>query len=515
MALPKDTRQKMINLMYLVLTAMLALNVTREVLDAFKTMDDSIQRSNNSIESKNNIVYSAFEQAMHTSDSVKVKPWLDKANAIKAETEQLMRYLQDWKEQVITKSGGYTEENGVKQIKSMDDINTSTELFVTNNKGVEIKKHLQDYVDFILNHIDDPVARENMKKQFPLQIANPSKTEDNPSGDWAYGTFHNIPVIAATAMFSKFQNDVKNSESMALDYLQSQIHAQDYKFDALLPIAVPKTSYALEGQEIEATILLAAYNKSVNPRITSSAGAVDVKDGVGTLKFKASGVGAKTVNGTIYIDKAGVTEKYDYKFDYMVGTAGASLQLDKMNVMYIGVDNPVTLSASGYNIEDVSLNIAGASLKPDGKGKYLVRVSKQGTTDYTITARTREGGSAKVGGGQIRVKYIPPPQATVADKASGLVHTNVAKAQLGVVAKLDQFDFDARFQVTSFRFILIPKTSGGDLKISDNTGPLFNATTLQYIKNSRPGDQWVISNVYAKGPDGRNQPVNSITITLN
>src|SRR5690606_25038312 len=153
---------------------------------------------------------------------------------------------------------------------------------------------------------------------------------------------------------------VKNSESIVLEHLMSQIHLEDYKFDALTAIAVPKTSYALEGQEIEATIMLAAYNKSANPTI--SGGNVVVKDGVGTMKFKASGAGLKTVNGVITIDKAGKKESYPYKFEYMVGSAGASLQLDKMNVMYIGVPNPITLSASGYNIEDVKLNMPDATL---------------------------------------------------------------------------------------------------------------------------------------------------------
>src|SRR5690606_41763117 len=141
---------------------------------------------------------------------------------------------------------------------------------------------------------------------------------------------------------------------------------------------------------IDLTIMMSAYNNSSNPYISSRVGNVPVEAGVGTLKFRASGVGAKTVNGTIVIDKAGVTERYPWSFDYTVGSAGASLQLDKMNVMYIGVDNPVTLSASGYNIEDVTLNIPGASLKPNGKGKYNVRVSKQGEVTYAINASTRE-----------------------------------------------------------------------------------------------------------------------------
>lgn len=513
MALPREPRQLMINLMYLVLTAMLALNITREILTAFQTIDDSITRSNASISDKNAQVYAAFDaMEQNPSEREKVKPFNDKAKLIQAETEKLVSYLESWKDTVVQRSGGYDTLDGVVQIRSMEDINIPTDVFVNKKKGDELKGRLESYRDFLLSQVSDPAARTAMRQQMPIQVGDFKKTGENPSGDWAFGTFHNVPVIGTVTMLSKFQNDVRNSESMILDYMMSQVHADDYKFDALTAIAVPKTSYALEGQEIEATIMLAAYNKSSNPIINSSAGNVPVEAGVGTLKFRASGVGAKTVNGTIVIDKAGKTERYDWSFDYVVGSAGASLQLDKMNVMYIGVDNPVTLSASGYNIEDVSLSIPGATVAPDGKGKYNVRVSKQGEVTYAINARSRSGETAQVGGGKIRVKYIPPPEARVAGKASGRVRAGEAKVQMGVVAALDAFDFDAKFTVQSFRFVWLPQN--GEVREVMNNSALFNETTKGYMQQSRPGDMWIFQDVVAKGPDGRNQSVNSITLTL-
>ena len=314
-------------------------------------------------------------------------------------------------------------------------------------------------------------------------------------------------------MFSKFQNDVKNAESMALEYLSSQVYLEDYKFDGLAAIAVPKTSYALEGQDIEATIMLAAYNKSAKPSISSSAGAVQVSEGVGTLKFKASGVGMKTVNGVISIEKSGKKESYPYKFEYMVGSAGASLQLDKMNVMYIGVPNPVTLSASGYNIEDVSLSMPGADVKSTGKGTYTINVSKQGTLEYSINASRGGQGGGKISGGKIRVKYIPAPQATVGGMTSGRMPAGTAKAQRGVIAKLEAFDFDTRFEVVSFRFVYIPRN--GEYGEAENAGALFGNAVRAFMDRSRPGDRWTFENIKAKGPDGRVQTINSVTITLN
>lgn len=514
MALPKDPRQLMINLMYLVLTAMLAMNITKEVLNAFSTINSSIEGSNVSITDKNNQIYQSFDTAeSNPSEKDKVKPFNDKAKEIKSESEKIVAYLEAWKDTVIARAGGFeVDEKGNKTIKSLEDIDAATRLFVEEKKGDEVKEKLNGFIGFLLDRVATESDKSLLSKSFPIQTPVLPKTDENPSGDWTYGTFHNIPVIAAVALLSKYQNDVKNSESIMLEHLMSQIHLEDYKFDALTAIAVPKTSYALEGQEIEATILLAAYNKSVNPTITG--GNVVVKDGVGTMKFRASGAGLKTVNGVITIDKSGKKESYPYKFEYMVGSAGASLQLDKMNVMYIGVDNPITLAASGYNIEDVKLHMPDAELTSTGKGTFLAKVTKQGVLDYTISASRGGGqGSAQIGSGKIRVKMIPPPTAMIGPKPVSVMPVGQAKAQQGVMAKLDNFDFEANFKVTSFRFVFIPKT--GDAVPIEVKGNAFTGQCKDLIDRSRPGDKWLIENVRAIGPDMIPRSINSVSLTLN
>src|SRR5690606_27293268 len=191
-------------MMYLVLTAMLALNITREVLNAFQTINSSIELSNSSITDKNNFYYDQFNKAEENeADAAKVKPWNDMAKEIKAKSEELVEYLQSWKDSVIVQSGGYeTNSIGEQVIKSIEDIDASTRIFVENKHGVEIKNRLNEYADFIISKLPDSV-RESMRKQL---INIPDKlpvTEENKSGDWVYGTFHNIPVVASIAMLSK------------------------------------------------------------------------------------------------------------------------------------------------------------------------------------------------------------------------------------------------------------------------------------------------------------------------
>ncbi len=515
MALPKDPRQLMINLMYLVLTAMLALNITKEVLNAFQTINSSIEGSNSSIDGKNKQLYEAFEAAeAKPSTKDRAKPWNDKAKEVKAETDKLTAYLGAWKDSVIARSGGYIDNNGVKELKSMEDIDAATRLFVEEKRGDDIKKRLQDYVSFLVSKFDDSGEKEALKNQMPIQLKDPKSSEDNPTGSWTYGTFHNIPVVAAIAMFSKFQNDVKNAEAIALNSMFKHIDDKMIIFEDMAAIAVPKTSYALEGQDMEASVMLVAYNKNYNPNMSSSIGPVKVENGIGTLKFKASGAGVKTVNGVITREVNGEIKSYPYKFDYAVGSAGASLQLDKMNVMYIGVPNPLTLSASGYNIEDVKLNMPWATLTNSGKGTYVATVSKVGIYDYSIDAASRGGATGgKISSGKIRVKTIPDPTAKVGGKISGLIATNVAKAQDGVIAKVEGFDFDAPFKVTQFRFVYIPRI--GDAIPIEVNGNVFNAECRTLINRSKAGDKWLFENVKAIGPDRTVRAINSVSLTLN
>lgn len=516
MSMPKEPRMAMINMMYLVLTAMLAMNITKEVLNAFGIINDSIERSNAAITLKNESIYKGLEDQMSDSKiGHKVKPWNDLALNVKKETDDLIVYLNSLKDSVITISGGMMlNDEGDSVIANIENIDASPNFFINKKHGDALKERLISYKTNILNIIPQD-AREQFASNFAVEIPEVKKTDENPSGDWAFATFNNVPVVASIALLSKFQNDAKNTEAIVLEYLKSQIGVDDYKFDKLEPVAVPNTSYALAGQEIEAKILLAAYNSQVNPSISSSAGAVKVENGVGTLKFKANGVGLQTVRGTIVTEKNGTQEKYDYNFSYMVGTAGASMGLDKMNVMYIGVPNPVSLSASGYNIEDVDLVLpADVTRTASGKGKYVLNVTKPGTFTYNIVAKDRTGGRANVGSGEIRVKRIPDPVAAIMKKTGGAVASNQLMVQQGISTEIPGFDFEAKFEVLSYDFMAARKASPDVEQVLNNRGAYFSNKVKDILKLVKAGDIVIFNNIKVKGPDGSTRTVNSITFNI-
>jgi gliding motility-associated protein GldM len=247
-------------------------------------------------------------------------------------------------------------------------------------------------------------------------------SDHNPKGDWNIGYFEHMPTIAALALFSKFQNDVRSSEALVINKLFEEAHLKDIKFDTIAAVAVPKTSYALAGDKIEASILLAAFNKSNKPVVNIQAGGGSKKDAVnGVVPWEtvASGTGLQTVKGTITLNTGDVPIVREWKFEYMVGTTGASLQLDKMNVFYIGVPNPVTVAAAGYSVEDVSLEIPDAKIEGE-KGHYAISgFTKIGKINVKINAKTKDGSIKNVGNMEIRVKRIPDPVARLGGSSSG------------------------------------------------------------------------------------------------
>lgn len=514
MSLPKEPRQLMINLMYLVLTAMLALNVSSEILHAFKTINQSITSSNNSIEDKNNKLYKSFQD--QEDDPVtrdRIKGFNDKAKQVKAASEEMIKYLEGWKEKVITESGG-REEDGT--IKREDNIDASTMLLVERKGGDEIKARLSTLRDKMLGVVN-PAYKDQLGKELPVKIIDPGKTDNNPQGDWSTGYFYNMPTMAVVTLLSKFQNDVRNSEAMTINQLAKEAGDIVIKFDEVEAIAIPQTSYALVGQKVEGRILLAAYNKSANPTVSSSSGRISkVENGVATWEAVASGVGLQTVRGTVNLDLGGRKITKDYSFQYMVGSTGASMQLDKMNVFYIGVPNPVTVSAAGYSIEDISISVPGADIKSTGKGTYDIMVSQPGKITATINAKTDQG-VKPVGAMEVRVKSIPDPVARVGGKSNGVMSSAIFRAQAGVAAALDNFEFDARFVVTSFDFSYLPKRGEYQGPFTVNSA-LFSANSQVsnwQSSQARPGDRVFIENIRAKGPDGRTRVLGSITLTLN
>jgi len=523
----------MINLMYLVLTALLALNVSNEILNAFKTLSVSIDKSNRSIDQKNTDVYNAIkENEKAPGQAEKVRPYREKADLIWKESEALVQYLNDWKRRITIEAGGYNHKEGEDTTlpERMDNIDATTLLLVEKRGGDTLKARITELRNKMLSVLRSQDTA-SISPLMPLRVTPGKKNDHNPTGDWSIENFEHMPAIAAMALFSKYQNDIRSSEALVLNRLFEEAHLKDIKFDTIGAVAVPSQSYALEGDKIQATILLAAFNKAQKPEIKGLSGGGSIKPAVnGIIPWEtvAKGTGLQTVRGKIELQTENGPVSRDWKFEYMVGTTGASMQLDKMNVFYIGVANPVTVAAAGYSVEDVSLQIPGAEVRADSfgrKGHFNIWADKPSNNlEVAIMAKPKDGtGVKKVGTFPVRVKRIPDPVARLGKQMGGGMAAGMFKVQVAPAAVLDGFDFDARFTIVSFQFSMLPKGKDivGPFPVEDRGGCYLqnkpgrsNPNIEKAINQARPGDRVFIENIKAVGPDKTTRNLNSITLVL-
>lgn len=273
--------------------------------------------------------------------------------------------------------------------------------------------------------------------------------------------------------------------------------------------------YVIAGQKYEAQIMLGAYSSTINPTITVNGQPIPVQNGVGTFSTVASGVGLHTYNVAISLkDQSGQIKTYTATAEYMVGAPAVSVSADKMNVLYIGVDNPISVAVAGVPAERVSASISGpGSLIKSGPGKYIARVSAVGTVTVNVSAEF-DGQVRPMGSMEFRTKRIPDPVAEVAGSKGGTLSAAVFKVQKGVAAVLENFDFDAKFVVTSFT-IGFDGAGFSDYIEANSNSAYFTDEIEKYIQRCRPGTRVFIDNIHARGPDGTTRLLPPISFKLN
>ena len=506
MALPKEPRQKMINLMYLVLTALLAMNVSSEILNAFKVVNTSLLNSNTSLTTANNTLYTSLAEKLADPKVNREKStiWNKKANDAKQLSDDLTAYIEALKVELKKQSGGTIHEG--KEVYAEDNLNAPTYLFDTQGKGKELEAKLLAYRKSMLDL--DPEIRKGFEKTLPIDIAPPI-SQDGSVKDFTTAYFHMTPSVAAITLLSKFQNNVKNSENQIVTYCHEQIGAVKIKFDKTGVLVGQSSNYVMPGQELVITAGIGAYSSGSAPQISIAGSNAAVVDGKATYKINASGVGPKTIPVTVkYMDQDGVSQTKTENVEYTVGTpGGAAIMLDKMNVFYIGVPNPITIS-SGSGWDKTTVSATGCSLS-GSNGNRVVTVSGGTAASIVVTA---DGKQSKF---DFRIKNIPDPIGMVGPSKGGRIQSNIFKAQDFLRAELQGFDFDARFTVGSSTVYFAGagfSTGGGVQTGSISSGSL--AGIKNKIELCKPGSTVTFDDLKVTGPDGRSRTIPPVSFVL-
>ena len=502
MALPKEPRQKMINIMYLVLTAILALNVSAEILNAFKTVERSLTTTNSTINESTETIMASFEEKKADPASrAKAEAWQPKAALAVQYTKELDAYIEGLKSEIL-KGAGFDPKakQGDSSFKE-DNQDVATRIMVEQGKGKELRAKLEDYKKR-MTAIDDSLGKEiaNRLKQIDLSMP-PTKNAANKNWEDVY--FRMVPTVAATTMLAKFQNDLKTSENRVVSLFHEQVGAVKVRFNKFAAIVGQSSNYLMPGQELEIKAGIGAFSTEAAPKISIAGAAQSINaEGMAIYKTQASGSGERTVPVVInYVDQDGNPQTVTQSIKYTVGSANASIALDDMNVLYIGIENKLTIAASGAGDDKIQASISGGggSLRRSGGGKWVATVNS--ITDAATITVTVDG--KVMGASQFRVRTIPPASAFVGGYESG---SNVAAgafiAQAGVGAGIKNFPLNLSYKVASFTVTC--DNDEGDIESVDNQGNTWSQRASQMLrKNVKPGRLITLDNIRVQGPDGR------------
>jgi gliding motility-associated protein GldM len=461
-------RQKMIGMMYLVLTAMLALNVSKEAVEAFKKVDKGLTQTIANYTIKNDQIYKEFDRAA-AENPAKAGKYKSAALQVKERSDEAYNFIQGLKIEIINTAEGpdnlavQGNEVDVEKVQRIDDNNTPSEILIganENGKANDLKALLIEYREFLITTLEgkNPTTEEALRKSI---VTDDGINKDGVTERWENLNFQTLPLVAVICILSEYQVTVRNAETEVLNYLYSQIDASSFKFNKLDAIVIPNSNWVTLGSEYEAVVFISATDSTQQPIITVGNSTLDLDDtGKGIYKARASSVGPKKWGGVIALKAPdGTIKNYPFSSEYVVGESNVIVSPTAMNVMYMGIGNPIDVSIPGISPDKVSIKVVNGTFSTEKvknskgvpfKGAWSVKPNAVGQNVQVIATANINGKTVQYPPYEFRVKAVPLPVAIFAQKSTGTVPRAIAAAQQGVFAIMQDFDFDLQYNVTGF-----------------------------------------------------------------
>jgi len=492
---PETPRQKMIGMMYLVLTAMLALNVSSQILEGFTMVDNSLHKTIESAELRNKSLYADF-QNLSDQNPTKVRAWLEKALTVKKNSDNLYKFIENFKRQIIRMADSKDANDSayVKQINAKDNLNKAAEYGIIGGHGKELKKQINDYSKFL---IDLSVNNPSKQKMYQSIFAT-GKSKDGRQ--WEEGLLEDMPLSAVVTILTKYQSDIRSSEAEIIQYLKSQTDAEDFRVNKITAVVVPNTPYVVRGEKYSAQIYLSAEDSTMAPDYYVNGQKINK----GKYELVPNKLGLNTYTGEIRLKKNDgniLTRKFTS--NYIVGEPTATLSNEDLNVVYRGIDNKFSISVPGVRV------IGGTSRKEGGR--FMIQPTRNEDINIEVWAKV-EGKEKKMGGGAYRVKYLPDPKIFIQPSdpgakpiRGGFMSPSALRTSLLVASYGKDELVKAKFRVISFTMLakgISPLPVGGSR---------LNASFLDKLIK---GDILILNNIKAEGPDLLPRDLGSIAVQL-
>ena len=510
-------RQRMINLMYIVLTAMLALNVSSDVLNGFSQVHDSISRTTRNLSARNEAQFRYLEQ-LNEKNPEKAGVWYGKGVELRKKSEEMFGIIEGLKSEIAHTADG--PEGDYNNLQHNDDLEASsvTMLNPMSRKGEKLRKQIDAYRSYVMELIADSAKKKTVAEMLSTTI---ERRLDGPS-TWEQKTFEKIPAVAAVTMLAKLQNDVRQAESEALANLITNVDIGDIRVNELNAYVIPNSTMVMRGGKYSAHIVLAAIDTTQRPAIY--VGGSRLSNPNGLYEFSAGSVGNHEYSGYIEVARGdGTLAKHPFKSSYTVIEPMATISPTMMNVLYAGIANPISVSVPGVPMNAVQASISSGTLTRNGD-QWVAHVSNVGSeATITVTAQL-DGRSMNVGSMTFRVRKLPDPTAFIAlrDGAGNATQykgtpKRISKAALmgadGLGAAVDDGILNVSYQVVSFNTVFFDQMGNAMPELSN--GSRFSDRQKEQFKRLKNGKSFFISNIKAKGPDGITRDISPMEVALN
>ena len=505
---PVSPRQKMINLMYVVLMAMLALNVSTEVLNGFSLVEESLKRTTINATKENLAIYDDFAVQMKKNPQ-KVKQWSDKSQKVKQMSDKLYNLADELKLAIVREADG---KNGdVRNIRNKEDLEAATQVMLApgRGRGKELYDAINNYRVALLNMVTD----YNQKKMIASNLTTDIPKDAVAMGkNWQEYMFESMPTAAAVTLL---QNDVRYAEGAVLHTLVSNIDVKDIRVNALNAFVIPNSQTIVRGDKFSARIVMAAVDTTQQPQIFIGGKEMNLPDGL--YETVTGHTGEFTLSGYIQVENGnGELLKRDFEQKYTVVDPSATVSADLMNVLYAGYSNPLSVSVPGVPVNKVQATMSGGTLQPVGPGRYIARPTAVGQNVTITVTSTNTGRPQQMGQFTFRVRRLPDPTPYIAmkDESGSPVRYKgggLSKSQLmsvdGIGAAIDDGILDIAFKVQSFETVFFDNMGNAVPMVSD--GANFSARQKDTFRKLQRNKRFYISRVNAIGPDGIPRKLNA------
>ena len=509
---PETPRQKMIGMMYLVLTAMLALNVSAAILNGYTQVDDSLHATIETMQESNADTYSTFKVALDKNPE-KTQEWYDKAMEVKRVSNEFFDYVQTFKDDMVLLADGKKAKKNAKvsEIGKQDDTNIPQQYAINEGHAAELKDKINRYRDFLMMITGDTQAfDEELRRTF---VTDDGQNAEGETISWENMIFGEMPMCASITILTKLQNDIRHCEGKAVQQLLAATDASDLRVNKFNAYVIPSSNYVIKGTKYTAQVILAAIDSTQTPEYYVNGQKLNNK---GIYEVVANTVGVQKIAGKIgYMDQQGVMQYLPFEREYTVGEPTATVSNTDLNIVYRGYDNPFSISVPGVSAHLLQVVCNQASIIQKD-GLWIIRPSANAPENMTIEVYANIGGSQALMGSHIyRVKNLPRPDAYFEINGVPTEDTRIPRAQLinpnnKIVASYGADGLvQAKFEIVGFQ-VKLP--TGASLSVK---GDKFDDKTLAAIKKLKQGNMVNLQYIKAKGPDGKEIQLRGLPIELN